>query len=205
MSQTYSDRSLDDEITEYRDPVHNVDPLFVNRWSPRAMAGNSLPEDDLLALFEAARWAPSAFNNQHWRFVYATREDDEWESFLGLLNEANRSWARDAGALIAVFSKVSLEHNGEPAATRSFDTGAAWQNLALEGTRRNLAVHPMAGFDWDRIHESLGVPEDEFDAEAMIAVGERADPETLPEDLREREEPSGRKPLDEIVFSGRFE
>lgn len=205
MSQTYSGRSLDDEIAEYRDPVHNVDPLFVNRWSPRAMAGNSLPEDDLLPLFEAARWAPSAFNNQHWRFVYATREDDEWESFLGLLNEANRSWARDAGALIAVFSKVTLEHNGEPAATRSFDTGAAWQNLALEGARRDLAVHPMAGFDWDQIHETLGVPEDEFDAEAMIAVGERADPDTLPDDLEEREEPSGRKPLDEIVFSGRFE
>ncbi|KAA9404463.1 MULTISPECIES: nitroreductase family protein [unclassified Haloarcula] len=205
MSQTYHSRSLDDEISEHRDPAHDVDPLFVNRWSPRAMAGDSLAEDDLLPLFEAARWAPSAFNNQHWRFVYATREDDEWESFLGLLNEANRSWARNAGALIAVFSKVTLEHNGESAGTRSFDTGAAWQNLALEGARRDLAVHPMAGFDWDRIHEALGVPEDEFDAEAMIAVGERADPETLPEDLKEHEKPSGRKPLDEIVFSGQFE
>ncbi|MFU1783624.1 nitroreductase family protein [Haloarcula japonica] len=205
MSQTNAGHNLDDEIAEYRDPVHNVDPLFVNRWSPRAMTGASLADDDLHSLFEAARWAPSAFNNQHWRFVYATREDDEWDAFLGLLNEANRSWARDAGALIAVFSKVTLDHNGEPAATRSFDTGAAWQNLALEGARRDLAVHPMAGFDWDRIHDTLGVPEDEFDAEAMVAVGERADPETLPDDLKEREEPSGRKPLDEIVFNGRFE
>ncbi|MFB6223518.1 MAG: nitroreductase family protein [Haloarcula sp.] len=205
MSQTNTGRNLDDEVSEYRDPIHSVDPLFVNRWSPRAMTGDPLAEEDLHSLFEAARWAPSAFNNQHWRFVYATREDDEWDSFLGLLNEANRSWAREAGALIAVFSKVTLDHSGEPAVTRSFDTGAAWQNLALEGARRDLAVHPMAGFDWDRIHDTLGVPEDEFDAEAMVAVGERADPETLPDDLKEREEPSDRKPLDEIVFSGRFE
>ncbi|MFY4813467.1 nitroreductase family protein [Haloarcula sp. AONF1] len=205
MSQANIGHNLDDEVAEHRDPVHNVDPLFVNRWSPRAMTGDSLADDDLHSLFEAARWAPSAFNNQHWRFVYATREDDEWDAFLSLLNEANRSWARDAGALIAVFSKVTLDHNDEPAVTRSFDTGAAWQNLALEGARRDLAVHPMAGFDWDRIHDTLGVPEDEFDAEAMVAVGERADPETLPDDLKEREEPSGRKPLDEIVFNGRFE
>ena len=204
MSQTNTGHNLDDEVAEYRDPVHNVDPLFVNRWSPRAMSGDSLAEDALHSLFEAARWAPSAFNNQHWRFVYATREDDEWGSFLDLLNEANRSWARDAGALIAVFSKVTLDHNGEAAATRSFDTGAAWQNLALEGARRDLAVHPMAGFDWDQIHDTLGVPKDEFDAEAMVAVGERADPETLPDELKEREEPSSRKPLDEIVFNGRF-
>jgi nitroreductase len=205
MSQTVTPRRLDDDVAEYRDPDHDVDPLFVNRWSPRAMTGEPLGEADLLPLFEAARWAPSAFNNQHWRFVYATREDDEWGTFLALLNENNHAWASDAGALVAIFSKTTFDHNGEPAATRSFDTGAAWQNLALEGTRRGLAVHPMAGFDWGQIHDALGVPDDEFDAEAMVAIGERTDPETLPDDLQAREEPSGRKPLDEIVFSGQFE
>lgn len=205
MSQTVHTRPLDEEVADHRDPEYDVDPLFVNRWSPRAMTGDALTDEDLLPLFEAARWAPSAFNNQHWRFVYATREDDEWEKFLGLLNEFNRSWAEDAGALVAIFSKTTFEHNGEPAPTHSFDTGAAWQNLALEGARRGLAVHPVAGFDWERIHEALGVPEDDLDAEAMVAIGERADPETLPEDLREREEPSGRKPLNEIVHSGHFE
>ena len=205
MSQTVTPRRLDDDVAEHRDPDHDVDPLFVNRWSPRAMTGEPLDEADLLPLFEAARWAPSAFNNQHWRFVYATREDDEWGTFLDLLNENNRAWASDAGALVAIFSKTTFDHNGEPAATRSFDTGAAWQNLALEGTRRGLAVHPMAGFDWEQIHDALGVPDEEFDAEAMVAIGERADPETLPDDLQAREEPSDRKPLDEIVFSGQFE
>ena len=198
-------RRLDEEIAKHRSPDHDIDPLFVNRWSPRAMAGESLAEDEILPLFEAARWAPSAFNNQHWRFVYATRGDEEWNTFLDLLNDANRAWASKAGALVAIFSKTTFEHNGDPAGTHSFDTGAAWQNLALEATRRDLAVHPMAGFDWEGIHDILGVPEEEFDAEAMVAIGEHADPETLPADLAEREQPSGRKPLEDIVFEGKFE
>ncbi|MFB6189639.1 MAG: nitroreductase family protein [Halapricum sp.] len=195
---------LRDEVAEHRTRTYDVDPLFVNRWSPRAMAGESVPEEEYMALFEAARWAPSAYNNQHWRFVYAAREDEEFETFLDLLNEGNRTWAEDAGVLVALFSKTTLDHNGEAAATHSFDTGAAWQNLALEATRRGLAVHPMAGFDWGAIHETLDVPAEEYDAEAMVAVGERADPETLPEDVREREQPSDRKALDEIVSQGRF-
>jgi len=204
MAQTH-DRRLDEEVAQHREPSDEIDPIFPNRWSPRAMTGESLPESEFRPLFEAARWAPSAFNNQHWRFVYATREDDEFGTFLDLLNEHNRSWADDAAVLVAIFSKRTLDHNDEPAATRSFDTGAAWQNLALEGTRRGLAVHPLAGFDWESVHDALDVPEAEFDAEAMVAIGERADPETLPEDLRDREEPSGRKPLSEIVFEGSFE
>ncbi|MUV89997.1 nitroreductase [Halapricum sp. CBA1109] len=207
MTQTPRDAqsSLREEVAANRTPDHDVDPLFVNRWSPRAMTGESLPESDFLPLFEAARWAPSAYNNQHWRFVYATREDDEWDTFVELLNEANQAWATNAAVLVGVFSKTTIEGSGDPAATRSFDTGAAFQNLALEGTRRGLAVHPMAGFDWASIHEALGVPEDEFDAEAMIAIGERADPETLPEELQEREVPSDRKDVSEITRRGSFE
>lgn len=197
--------TLSDRVADHRDPDGDIDPLFVNRWSPRAMTGESVAQEDIDALFEAARWAPSAFNNQHWRFVYATPEDEAFETLLDLLNDANRAWASDAGVLVVIFSKTTFEHNGEPAATRSFDTGAAWQNLALEGTRRGLAVHPMAGFDWDSAHDAVGVPEDEFDVEAMVAVGQQADPETLPEDLQEREQPSGRKDREDIVFRGSFE
>ena len=204
QSQSRVDSGLRDEVAANREPDHDIDPLFVNRWSPRAMTGESVPAEELLPLFEAARWAPSAYNNQHWRFVYTTREDEEFETMLGLLNEYNQSWASDAGAFVAIFSKTTLDGSGDPAETRSFDTGAAWQNFALEGARRGLAVHPVAGFDWGRIHEALGVPAEEFDAEVMIAVGERADPETLPEDLQERERPNGRKDLDEIVARGDF-
>lgn len=196
---------LRSEVAEHRALELGADPLFANRWSPRAMTGATLAEDEYLPLFEAARWAPSSFNNQHWRFVYATREDEEFETFLDLLNDANRSWASEAGVLVAIFSKRTYDHDGEPVGSNSFDTGAAWQNLALEGARRGLAVHAMGGFDQDRAHDALAVPEAEFDVEVMVAIGERADPETLPEGLREREQPSGRKDLADIVDRGSFE
>ncbi|WP_306052335.1 nitroreductase family protein [Natronococcus wangiae] len=197
-------RELDEKVADHREPDHELDPLFVNRWSPRAMTGEPLEKEEFLPLFEAARWAPSAFNNQHWRFIYATREDEEWETFVDLLVEGNRTWATDAAVLAVIVSKTTLDHNDEPAPTHSFDTGAAWQNLALEGARRGLAVHGMAGFDYERAAEELDVPE-EFAVEAMVAVGERAPPETLSDDLREREQPSDRKPLAEILHRGGFE
>ncbi|ELY86180.1 nitroreductase family protein [Natrinema altunense] len=197
-------RELSDEVAEHRDPDHDIDPLFVNRWSPRAMTGDPLDEAEYLPLFEAARWAPSAFNNQHWRFVYATREDDEWETFLDLLSENNRTWASDAAVLAVIVSKTTFDHNGEPAPVHSFDTGAAWENLALEGARRGLAVHGMAGFDYEQAADVLDVP-DEYAVEAMVAIGERAPPETLPEELQEREQPSDRKPLAETLHRGGFE
>jgi nitroreductase len=199
-----TDRELTTEVANHRTPGEDVDPLFVNRWSPRAMTGEPLEESAYMPLFEAARWAPSAFNNQHWRFVYATREDDEFEQFLDLLNDANRAWASDAGVLAVIVSKTTFDHNDEPAPVHSFDTGAAWENLALEGARRDLAVHGMAGFDYERAHDELDVPDD-FAVEAMFAVGERAPAETLPEELQDGEFPSDRKDLDEIVRHGSFE
>ncbi|WP_089789083.1 nitroreductase family protein [Natronobacterium haloterrestre] len=196
-------RDLREDVAEHRDPEHDVDPLFVNRWSPRAMSGEPLPEDEYMPLFEAARWAPSAFNNQHWRFLVADREDEEWETFVGLLNEMNEAWASDAAALAVIASKTTFDHNDDPAPTHAFDTGAAWQNLALEGARRGLAVHAMAGFDYERAADELNVPE-EFEVQAMVAIGERAPPETLPDDLQEREQPSDRKPLEDLVHRGGF-
>ncbi|WP_049921255.1 nitroreductase family protein [Halopiger djelfimassiliensis] len=204
MQESVPDRDeLRDEVAKHRTPEYDVDPLFVNRWSPRAMTGEPLDDEEFLPLFEAARWAPSAFNNQHWRFLYASREDEEWDTFVDLLNEGNQSWATDAAVLAVIVSKTTFDHNGEPAPVHSFDTGAAWENLALEGARRGLAVHGMAGFDYERAAAELDVPE-EFAVEAMVAIGERAPAETLPDELQERERPSDRKPLSEIVHQGGF-
>jgi nitroreductase len=200
-----TDGRLDPEVAAHRDPDHEVAPLFVERWSPRAMTGEPLEESTYLPLFEAARWAPSSYNAQGWRFLYASRDGDHWETYLDLLYEQNRAWARDAGVLVAVASRTVREgrEGTEPAPTHSFDAGAAWQNLALEGARRGLAVHAMEGYDEAAAREALAVPE-EFELEAMVAIGKRDDPESLPEPLREREVPSGRDPVEEIAVRGRF-
>lgn len=198
------ERLLREEAEDERTPNYDIHSLLYERWSPRAMTGEALTREEIGPLFEAARWAPSSYNNQHWRFLYATPEDEKWGTFLDLVSEGNRRWAADAGLLVVVVSKTTFDDRDERARTHSFDTGAAWENLALEGIRRGLVVHGMEGFDYDRAAEELDVPGD-HEVEAMAAVGKPAPGETLPEELREREEPSGRKPLENIVYRGGFE
>lgn len=166
------------------------------------MTGNALDKSEFLPGFEAARWAPSSRNSQPWRFVYAARDEDEWGTFLELLNEYNRQWAVNAAVLVVIFSETTDE-KGRSLSTHSFDTGAAWDNLALEATRRNLVIHPIGGFDHDAATTDLDAP-DNYAVEAMVAIGERAPPEELPDDLRNREKPSGHKPLDKIITHGSF-
>ncbi len=192
-----------DEVKGRREPNYDIDPLFINRWSPRAMTGESLDEEEFMPLFEAARWAPSSYNNQHWRFIYATRDSEDWDKFLDLLSEGNRLWAKKGAVLVVIASKKTFDFNGEPARTHSFDTGSAWENLALEGARRELVVHGMQGFNYEKAREELEIPE-EFDIEAMCVIGERAEKETLPEDLQGKEYPNGRKELEEILMEGGF-
>lgn len=195
--------ALEREISQYRQPEYDVDPLFVERWSPRAMSGEEISEAELMSLFEAARWAPSSFNNQPWRFVYARRNTPHWERFLDLLVEGNRSWAKAAAALVVILSKKTFDRNNRPSRTHSFDAGAAWENLALQGWRKGLVVHGMEGFEYEKAREVLRVPGD-YDVEAMAVIGRPGRKEDLPEKLQEREKPTARKSLFEIVFEGMF-
>lgn len=190
--------------SEVRRAGHPVDELFLDRWSPRAMTGEELSEAELLTLFEAARWAPSSFNNQPWRILYARRGTRHWQTFFDLLVEGNQAWAKDAAALVLFASKETFDHNGQPYPTHSFDTGAAWENLALQAARNNLVAHGMQGFDYERARTSLKIPEG-FRVEAMAAVGRPAPADSLPERLRAREVPSDRKPLSETVCEGPFD
>jgi nitroreductase len=191
------------DIGIYRITEHGVDELFLNRWSPRAMSGEQIETETLTTLFEAARWAPSSNNNQPWRFLYARRETELWPLFFDLLAEGNRTWAVRAAVLIAVVSKTTFDFNDKPSRTHSFDAGAAWENLALQGALKGLVVHGMQGFDYGRAKETLRIP-DGYQVEAMIAVGKSGLNEELPELLREREFPSGRKGLEDIVEEGFF-
>jgi nitroreductase len=186
---------------------HPIDPLFLERWSPRAFTDAPISERELLTLLEAARWAPSSFNSQPWRFLYARRRTQHWPQFLGLLSDYNQSWARNAAALVILVSKTTLLPRGAetevPSYTHSLDAGAAWANLALQATRSGWAAHGMAGFDVPRTAVELGVPAD-YRVEAAIAIGRPGDKLILPEPLRAREQPSDRLPLSQLAWEGGF-
>ncbi len=189
-------------IRDFRKPEYNVDEIFLNRWSPRAMSGEEIEEKIMFALFEAARWAPSANNNQPWRFIYACRNTPHWETFFNLLAEGNQVWAKNAAVLIVVISKTTFDNNKD-ARTHSYDAGAAWENFALQGSMMGLVVHGMQGFDYDKAKEILGIP-DGYQVEAMIAVGKKGKKEDLPDYQQEREFPSSRKNINQIVMEGIF-
>src|SRR5436305_441111 len=135
------------EVQHQRKPNYQIAPLLLDRWSPRSMTGEPLADEELFPLFEAARWAPSSYNGQLWRFIMARRQNrDEFDRFLGLLVPGNQAWAKNAAALVVVASRTRFERDDKPAITHTFDAGAAWENLALEATRRELVAHGMQGF-----------------------------------------------------------
>jgi nitroreductase len=194
---------LNSEIDLKRNPTHKINPLFVDRWSPRSMTGEDIDDNDLMSLFEAARWAPSSYNNQPWRFIYAKRNTESWIKLFDLLYEGNKVWAKNAAALVVVISRKNFEYNEKPSITHQFDAGAAWENLALEACDRGIAIHGMEGFDYQKAKAELSIPES-YDVMAMIAIGKRGPKENLPLKLQESEFPNDRKPLTEIVMEGYF-
>lgn len=189
--------------SEFRNPEHRVNKIFLDRWSPRSMSAEPISDEDLFGLFEAAKWAPSSFNGQPWRFLYARRGSDNWPLFLNLLVEVNQSWAKNAGALIAIVSRTTFEHNNEPSVTHVLDTGAAWGYLALEGALRGLVVHGMEGFDYERAGRDLEIPEG-FEIHAMAAIGKPGRKEDLSPKMQERETPSDRKQQVQFICEGKF-
>ncbi len=180
-----------------------VDSIITDRWSPRAMSGAKVTKEELFPLFEAARWAQSASNEQPWRFFYAYKGTAHWDTFFNLLVEFNQGWVKNAGAIILVASRVTSTHNGKPFPTGPFDTGAAAQLLSLQGSRMGLVVHGMAGFDYERARIALNIPP-ELKVEAMFAVGHPGEKDALPPALKEREVPSQRRPLSDLVTEGPF-
>ena len=194
-------------MTQARTPDHAIHPLFTDRWSPRAFTGESIPEARLLSLLEAARWAPSAYNAQPWRFIYARRDAESWQPLFDTLVEFNQGWAQRAAALVVVVSAKQAVFPGatESASNKwhSFDAGAAWVSLAFQATLSGLAAHGMAGFDADRLRQVAGIPEG-YAIETVVAIGKPGDKSVLPEGLQARETPNGRLPLTQLAAEGRF-
>jgi nitroreductase len=186
-----------------RVPEAEVDALFLERWSQRALSDRPLTPQQVSTLFEAARWAPSASNLQPWLFVYANRPETLARART-LLKETNQRWASRAPLLAFVFARKRHPDTGAPIRTAAFDTGAAWQSLALQAHKLGLSARAMGGIFHENTYEVLGVPPDEFESIAGIAIGYPGERDALPGDLVEKELPTQRKSTREFVFEGRY-
>jgi nitroreductase len=191
-----------DKPADTQFPLHE---LLRRRWSPRAFSAQPVGPDLLLALIEAARWAPSSSNEQPWRFIAATRaEPEEYDRLLACLLEGNRKWAYRAPVLILSVARMNFEDDDRPNRHAFHDVGSATENLLLQATALGLVAHPMAGFDIEKARADLGLPS-RYEPVAMTAVGYPGDLNELPDYLQQREvKPRERKPLAEIAFSGRW-
>ncbi len=193
----------DDKPFEGRKPDAAVGRLFIERWSPRAFSTEPVDEGTLASLFEAARWAPSCFNEQPWLFLYASKEPD-LSRFKSILGEFNQEWNAPVPVLAFVVARKAFRRNDKPNAWAEFDCGAAWMSLALQAHAVGLATHAMAGFDADKAHEVLGVPRETHTVICAVSIGHPGERDALPEKMRERETPSGRDSLAEVAVEGIF-
>ncbi|MEJ7708509.1 MAG: nitroreductase family protein [Pyrinomonadaceae bacterium] len=193
---------VDEEVRNFRQADYRISPAFLNRWSPRAFSLEPIDNDILMILFEAARWAASSYNEQPWRFLIA-RTDEDREKFLSFLVPANQAWAQHAPVLVVVVAKRTFTHNNQPNKTYHFDAGCASGYLTLQASLKGLYAHGMAGFDADAARLALGIPID-FDPLAVFAIGRRGKQLSLPDNLRELEKPSGRRPVAESIMEGSF-
>jgi nitroreductase len=189
-----------EKIAETQVPSHEV---IRRRWSPRAFAPLPVEHDKLLSLFEAARWAASASNEQPWAFLVATQDDAKnYEGMLGVLVDFNRSWADKAPILILTVAHTQFEKDGRPNRHAFYDLGQAAANLSLQATALGLTTHQMAGFNAEAARERFAIPQG-WEPASVIAVGYPGDPDLLTEKLRERETARRqRKPLETFVYSG---
>lgn len=188
---------------DHRTPQYPIDILFPKRWSPRAMSGEPLAHKQLLRLFEAARWAPSAANRQEWFFLYAHRDTPEFDTFFSLLNEGNQAWCHKSAVLVLVLSENKNAEGKPMMRTHPLSAGMALMNILLKATVLGLVSHPMLGFDEMRARTELHIPE-RFDIHCMVTIGHPGEIEELPEFQQKREIPSQRKPVEEFIQQGGF-
>jgi len=187
-----------------RRPQAEVEALFIERWSPRAFLPDPVPREHLLSMFEAARWAPSCFNEQPWQFVWAD-SGPQLQAFRELLVDGNLVWAEHAPVVGFVAARRQFQRNGKANAWAEFDAGSAWMSFCLQASVLGYAAHGMGGFHKDRAPEVLGLDTEAWSVVAAFVVGRPGKSEQLPEELRSREAPSDRKPLDDVHHEGPVE
>lgn len=186
-----------------RQAEYDIDTQFLDRWSPRAFDESALTEEEIGSLFEAARFAPSCFNEQPWIFVF-TRDAETKSRFISTLTPKNALWAQKAPLLIFILAQKTFSRNGKENRFAAFDAGAAWMSLALQARKLGLYAHAMAGYDSAKAYEATGANPEKHLMLAAIAVGRHGDVELLPDDLKAVESPNQRKPQTDFVFEGRL-
>ena len=178
--------------------------LIAKRWSPRAFdASKAVSHEQIIALLEAARWAPSSYNDQPWRFVVCdkTSNPKAWQAAFDCLAPSNQTWVKDAPLLLLGCANTILDVNQQANRFAQYDTGAAAVNLCLQASSMGLSAHQMGGFNSDLAREKFAIPA-QYTPMSMLCVGYAGDPNQLPDDLKMRElAERKRKPLGELFFA----
>jgi nitroreductase len=182
-------------------PIHDI---IANRWSPRAYdASKAVTQTKIIALLEAARWAPSCFGDQPWRFIVWDKnvDDQAWQQAFDCIVPSNQTWAKDAPVLVLICADTLFSHNQTPNKWAQYDTGAAAVSLCLQATSMGLVTHQMGGFNGEKTREAFSIPA-QYNPISMLAVGYEGDPNNLPDDLKARElAERKRKPIGELFFN----
>jgi nitroreductase len=190
------------QMSEARiDAGSDIEPELQKRWSPYAYSDRPVPDADLVAILEAARWAPSSYNEQPWRYILATKKEPEaFAKALSCLVEGNQVWAKQAPVLLLALTVTTFARNDKPNKAAQHDLGLAAGNICVEATARGLHVHQMIGIEPDKVREHYGVPPN-VEPLTAIAIGYLGENPGLPDALHERDRAvRTRKPLSEIVF-----
>lgn len=188
---------------ENRKTSQSVDPLFLQRWSPRSFKKVDISDEEVRTIFEAARWSPSSYNAQPWRFVISNN-NQEFDQFLDLVLESNQIWAKNSSRIGFIFSQNQFEHNQKENPWAQFDAGSAWMSFTLQANILGYQTHGLAGIKYEDIYEKFEVSSDEYKLICGFALGKMDIPDQLPEELKSREQPSVRKPLSETLGFGKF-
>lgn len=177
---------------------YDILPQIKQRWSARAIDSTKIPKEEILALLEAARYAPSCFNEQPWRFIVAD-EEESLKAMRAVLTPSNQIWANSAPVLILIAAKKTFTLNNKENYWNMFDAGTAWGYLSLEAQKRGLITHAMGGFSKDAARAAFKIADD-FAVITIVAVGRYGNKESLNEELKAREHPDVRKEIKELML-----
>jgi nitroreductase len=194
---------IEEKVASTQYPV--ID-LIKNRWSPRAFSSNPIEEDKIMSLLEAARWAPSCFNEQPWNFILFKKENrEEFNKIIDALSPRNQLWAKTAPLIMLSVAKIDFEQSGKLNRHALHDVGAAVTNLTFQATSLGLYVHQMAGFDSEKAKNLFNIP-DSYEPVSAIAVGYYGNIEDLPEEFKKAESANrSRKPISDFVFNAKWD